>query len=235
MAEAIREQYGSIQYQELGFDERLGLLVDRETSERESRRLTTRLRGARLRHDACIEDVDFRGHRGLQRSVVMALASSQWVASHQNVLITGPTGVGKSYLACALTNSAIRAGHTALYKRSSRLFQDLAIARSDGRYPKVLQHLARVDILVIDDFCLSPLVDNEPLDLMEVLEDRSERRSTIVTAQLPVDAWHHAMGDPTLADAILDRLVHNAHMIPLSGESMRKLTAKKTTPSPGET
>lgn len=222
MLDALNEQQESIQYLDLSFEERLGLLVDREVSERAARKLATRLRGAKLRHDACIEDIDFHAHRGLQRAVVMGLASSQWVASHQNIMLTGPTGVGKSYLACALANAAIRAGYTALYKRAPRLFQDLSIARGDGRYPKVLQQFARVDILVLDDFCLTPLVGNESLDLMEVLEDRSERRSTIVTAQLPVDAWHHAMGDPTLADAILDRLVNNAHIIPLAGDSLRK-------------
>ena len=161
------------------------------------------------------------------RSQIMSLASSQWVASHHNILITGPTGVGKSYLACALCHSAIRQGHTALYRRASRLFDDLAAARADGRYPRVLTTLARVDILCIDDFGLSSLTDHQPTDLLEILEDRIDRRSTMVTSQLPTDAWHKLFPDPTFGDAILDRLTHSAFSIPISGDSMRQHATPK--------
>lgn len=221
MATAFQEQLESVQYQELSFEERLGMLVDREVTEREAKKLTTRLRSAKLRHSASIEDIDFRTPRGLERSVIMGFMSSHWVDAHQNILVTGPTGIGKSYVACALAHSGIRSGHSALYRRAPALFADLSISRGDGRYLKVLQSLARAEILVIDDFGLTSLSGNEPSDLLEVLEDRSERKSTIVTSQLPVDSWHKTLGDPTLSDAVLDRLLHNSHIIQMNGKSMR--------------
>ena len=190
MEAAFREQLESVQYLELSFEERFAMLVDREVMDREARRLTTRLRAAKLRHQASLEDLDFRTPRGLDRSAIMGFSSSHWVDAHQNILVTGPTGVGKSYLACALAYAGIRSGHSALYRRVPALLGDLAIARGDGRYLKVLQSLSRAEILVIDDFGLIPLTGSEPSDLLEVLEDRSERKSTIVTSQMPVDSWH---------------------------------------------
>lgn len=228
MADALVEQSSAASYAELSFEERLGLLVDRELSDRASRKLATRLRTAKLRQDASIEDIDFRSSRGLQRSRVLSLASSSaWVDQHQNLLITGSTGVGKSYLACAFAHAAIRHGHSAFYRRAPRLFQDLAIARADGRYARVLSQLSRVDVLCIDDFGLATFAANEPLDLLEILEDRCDARSTIMTSQLPVDAWHQLFADPTLGDAILDRITHNAHAFALTGDSLRKRTSKK--------
>ena len=221
MLEALREQLESVQYQELSFEERLGMLVDREVAQREAKRLIARLRFAKLRHPASVEDIDFRTPRGLERSVIMGLSSSHWVDAHQNILLTGPAGIGKSYIGCALAHSGIRSGHSALYRRAPALFADVSIARGDGRYLKLLQGLARVEILVIDDFALTQLSGSEPSDLLEVLDDRSERKSTIVTSQLPVDSWHQTLGDPTISDAVMDRLLHNSHIIQMKGASMR--------------
>src|SRR5438046_2537830 len=222
MATALREQLEQSQYLELGFEDRLGLLVDREATWRENRRLATRLKAAKLRHNATIEDLDFRAPRGLDRAVVLSLAQAGWVAAHHNLLITGPTGAGKSYLACALAHAAIRRGHTALYVRTPRLLAELALSRGDGRYVRRLGQLARIGLLVLDDFLLTPPSVIEAKDLLEVIDDRSQLRSTLVVSQLPVENWHPALadGDPTLADAILDRLVHNAHRLTLKGASM---------------
>ena len=222
MARALTEQLASTEVDALSFEERLGLLVDRELTERHSRQLTNRLRRARLKHDACIEDIDFRHPRGLDRQLVLSLADGRWVREHLNVLICGPTGVGKSWIACALAHSACRNGHSALYLRVSRLLSALAITRADGRYPKLLESLAKTDVLVIDDWGLAPFSAENRHDLLELLEDRHAVRSTVVTSQLPGDKWHDAVGDPTLADAILDRLVHNAYKLELKGDSMRK-------------
>ena len=222
MARAFAEQLGATDLEALTFEERLGLLVDRELTERHSRQLTNRLRRARLRHDACIEDIDFRHHRGLDRDLVLALADGRWVREHLNIPITGPTGVGKTWLACALAHSACRNGHSALYLRLPRLLEELAIARGDGRYPKLLAAFAKTEVLIIDDWGLATLSAENRRDLLEIIEDRSATRSTIATSQLPVEKWHDAIGDPTLADAILDRLVHSAYKFNLTGESMRK-------------
>jgi len=222
MAKALSEQMAVSDIEELSFEERLGLLIDREMTEREGRRLHSRLRQAKLKHDACIEDVDYRHPRKLDKSLVLDLAQCQWVRRHLNILIMGPTGVGKTWIACALAHKACCEGHRALYLRLPRLLEALPIAKGDGSYAKLLARLAKIDVLILDDWGLSPLKAEQRRDLLEIVEDRHDRRSTIVTSQLPVDQWHDMIGDSTLADAILDRLVHNAYKISLKGESMRK-------------
>jgi len=209
-------------YDELSFADRLGLLVDKEADARDSRRLAARLKAAKLRHQASVEDLDWRAPRGLDRSVILGLAQGPWVREHHNVLVTGPTGCGKSFLACALANSAVRQGHTALYVRTPRLLDDLALGRADGRYARTLAQLARVAVLVLDDFLLSPAPVEACRDLLEVVEDRTGLRSTVVASQLPVDKWHPSMADLTLADAVLDRLCQASHRIAMKGASMRK-------------
>jgi len=222
MLKALEEQRQMSEIGALSFEERLGLLVDREWTERENRRMAGRLAKAHLRQAAALEDVDWRAPRGLDKAVVLALASCQWIAQHQNCLITGPTGVGKSWLACALGQKACREGYSVRYLRLTRLWRELSVARGDGRYLKLLTGLSRADLIILDDLGTEALGDAERHDLLEILEDRYERRSTLVTSQLPVGHWHQVIGDPTLADAILDRLVHNAHKLALKGESMRK-------------
>ncbi len=226
MAAALKEQLGRADYAALPFEDRLGLLVDREATERENRRLERNLRTAKLRTAAAIEDLDLHHPRGLDRAQVLSLADAQWVRAHQNVLIVGPTGVGKTYLACALAHAALRRGHTAFYQRAPRLFGALALARADGRLPKVLASWARIDVLVVDDLALQPLTAPQAADLLEVIEDRAQLRSTIVTSQLPVSEWHDSLGDASIADAILDRLVHNAHRLELRGDSLRRPTER---------
>ncbi|MBT8421360.1 MAG: IS21-like element helper ATPase IstB [Gammaproteobacteria bacterium] len=231
MVKALTEQLQMADIHELSFEERLGLLVDREMTERDNARLQTRLRNAKLRQSACIEDIDYRHPRGLDRALVNALASCQWVSEHLNILITGPTGVGKTWIACALAQKACREAYSAYYLRLPRLLQELTIAKGDGRYPKLLAQLARTDVLVLDDWGLMKLIAEQRRDLLEIIEDRHGARSTIITSQLPVDHWHQVIGDPTLADAILDRIVHNAYKITLKGDSMRK--TKKVIPDTG--
>lgn len=228
MADAIKQQLEQPSVQELSFEERIAMIVDREWLFRENRRLTRRLKAARLKQQAAVEDIDFRQPRGLDKSVMLTLSNCQWIRNHQNVIIIGPTGIGKSYLAEALAQKACREGFTALYYRSSRIFRDLAIARGDGNYSKLLTRLAKTDLLVVDDWGLSSLTDAERRDFLEVMEDRHGIRSTIITSQYPVAKWHELIGEPTLADAILDRIVHNAHKIVLKGESMRKTRSKLT-------
>lgn len=222
MARALAEQQALPDLNHLSFEERLGLLVEREVSERESRLTSSRLRRAKLKQAAVAEDVDYRAARSLDRALFNRLLVGTWVAEHQNVLITGPTGVGKTWLACALANQACRQGRSVLYLRVPRLFEDIAIAHGDGRYSKLLTQFAKTDVLVLDDWGLALLTDAARRDLLEILDDRHGHRSTLVTSQLPVTNWHESIGDPTLADAILDRLVHNAHQLTLTGESMRK-------------
>jgi DNA replication protein DnaC len=234
MAKALSEQMALPDIDELSFEERLGLLVDREMTEREDRRLTTRLRQAKLKQNACIEDIDFKQSRGLDKSLILDLAQCQWIKKHLNLLITGPTGVGKTWVACALAQKACREGFTSLYLRLPRLLQELPIAKGDGTYTRLMNRLAKVDVLILDDWGLSKLIAEQRRDLLEILEDRHDTRSTIVTSQLPLDQWHHIIGDPTLADAILDRLVHNAYKINLKGESMRKNKSKLTAPTRSE-
>lgn len=229
MAEALTEQTQATMYTSLSFEERLGLLVDREMTVRDNRRLTNLLRGARLRYSsACPEEIDFRTPRGLSKEAILSLMQNGWVKGKQNVIITGPTGSGKTFIACALANSACRSGHSAYYIRLPRLLQELHIARGDGSYGKLLARLAKYTILVIDDWGLAKMGDKERRDILEVLEDRHGITSTIVASQIPTEKWHDAIGDPTIADAVLDRLVHNAHMITMSlkAESMRKLMSK---------
>ena len=227
MARAFEEQLQMPEIRELSFEERLGLLVEREATERASRRLTARLRRAKLREQAAIEDIDWRARRGLDKRQVLTLASCQWIADHLNVLITGKAGVGKTFLACALAHKACREGYTALYLRVPRLFRDLAIARGDGSYEKLLKSYARTDVLVLDDWGLAQIGAQERRDLLEILEDRYDLRSTVVTSQLPVKSWYDSIGDSTLADGILDRLVHGAYEIAMEGESMRKNRVKR--------
>lgn len=223
LAAGLREQLENpAQYLELSFEDRLGLLVDREVDWRENRRLATRLKAARLRHAATVEDVDFQRPRGLDKAMILSLAQAMWVSSHQNLLITGATGCGKSFLACALTHAAVRQGHTALYVRTPRLLDDLAVSRGDGRYQRLLAQLQRAAVLVLDDFLLTPATVEQCRDLLEVIEDRAQLRSTMVVSQLPVDNWHGAMADPTLAEALLDRVLHRAHRIAVKGPSMRE-------------
>ncbi len=224
MVKALKEQWQLSSSNELSFEERLGLLVDREADLRQTRQMQSRLRKAKLRQNATLEDIDFRQPRGLDKSLVQKLADCQWIRRKQNLLLTGPTGVGKSYLACAFAHKACREGFNTLYIRIARLFNDLALAKGDGRYIKILATLAKTDLLVLDDYGLAGLTKDQRHDLLEILEDRNGLRSTLVTSQLPVEHWHEQIGDPTLADAILDRLVHNAHTIQLKGGSMRKKT-----------
>jgi DNA replication protein DnaC len=228
MARGLEDQQRLPEIDSLTFEERLGLLVDREMTDRDNRRLQTRLRQARLRQDAVLEDIDFRHPRGLDKSLLAQLSSCGWVEQHHNLLITGPTGCGKTFLACALAHKACREGFTVRYLRLHRLLQDLQIAKGDGRYTKLLVALAKTDLLVLDDWGITPFIDEQRRDLLEILEDRHGRRSSLVAAQLPVDKWHAQIGDPTLADAILDRLIHNAHKLPLKGDSMRKLKSPLT-------
>jgi DNA replication protein DnaC len=233
MAAALEEQTTSSHVHDLAFEDRLALLVERELCWREDRRLQRLLQEAKLRLNACVEDLDFRAPRGLIKSVILRLATADWVRHHQVVLITGPTGAGKTYLGCALGQAACRAGYSVRYFRLGRLLGELALARADGSYAKLLAKLGKTDLLVLDDWGLAPLSDVERRDLLEVLEDRYGRRATLVTSQLPLEHWHDYLGNPTLADAILDRLLHGAHKLILKGGSMRKLQAAGDTLPPG--
>ena len=222
MLKSFQEQNESTDYDQLSFEERFGIMVDREMTEQDNRRLNSRIRRAKLRQQACMQDIDYRAPRGLDKSIMKVLGQCKWIKEHLNVLITGPCGAGKSFISCALAHKACLQGYSVLYVRAPRLFSDIAIARGDGRYTKLMNSLAKTNILLIDDWGLSVLTDQERRDLLEILEDRHNLQSTIITSQLPVKHWHEIIGNPTLADAILDRLVHNAYKINLRGESMRK-------------
>lgn len=228
MAVAFKEELERPNNTDLTFEDRFAMLVEREWMFRENRRFTTRLKAAKLKHQASLEDIDFRHPRGMDKSQFLSLASCQWIKNHQNVIITGPTGIGKSYLSEALANKACRESYTAKYYRAPRLFQCLAMARGDGSYAALLQKIAKADLLVIDDWGIAPLADSERRDVLEVMEDRHGIRSTLLTSQYPITTWHDIIGEPTMADAILDRIVHNAHKITLTGESMRKTKSSLT-------
>lgn len=208
---------------ELAREEWLALMLDREIAVRADKRLANRMKAARLRFaDACIEDIDFAAPRGLDRRNILSLAQGEWLKAHENLIITGQTGTGKTWLGCAIGRQAARLDHSVLYMRMPRLFEDLALARLDGRFPRLVDRLARVELLILDDWGTHGLNDQQRLDLLEIFEERYRRKSTLITAQLPVAAWHDMIGEPTIADAILDRIIHNAHRITLEGDSMRR-------------
>jgi DNA replication protein DnaC len=226
VAEAWEEQRQQPHSTDLNFDDRLALLVERQWIWKENRALATRLKYARLRQAACLEDVDFRHPRGLKRATIDQLASCEWLRHHRNCLITGPTGVGKSYLACALAHKACREGFRALYYYVPKLFRELAVAQADGSLTRLLKKLARADLLIVDDWGLSPLKPDQYRLFLEILDDRQGNGATLITSQYPVNTWHELAGDPTVGDAILDRLVHNAHKLELKGDSLRKKGGK---------
>lgn len=234
MFKALTEQMAMPESETLSFEERLGLLADRELTQRQDRRLKTRLRQARLKQHACIEDLDYRAPRGLDKALMLQLATCRWVHEGLNLIINGPTGVGKTWIACALAQKACREGHTALYLRLPRLLEDLGLAHGDGRFTKLMAGFAKTDLIILDDWGLAKFTAEQRRDLLELLDDRHGIRSTVVTSQVPVDHWHDVIGDPTLGDAILDRLVHSAYRINLKGESMRKRHAKLTPTTPPE-
>jgi DNA replication protein DnaC len=222
MAQAFTELETSGDGATLTHADWLGLLVDREVTHRRDKRLAARLRYARLRHHAVVEDVDYRAPRGLDRALFHKLAAGEWIDAHDNLILCGPTGVGKSWLACALGHKACRDNRSVLYHRVPKLFADLALAHGDGRYARIMRSLNGAQLLILDDWGLEPLDAGARRDLYEILEERYDRRSTILTSQIPIDKWHQVIGDPTYADAILDRLVHNAHRIDLAGDSLRR-------------
>ena len=224
MATAFEQQLAQPASEELSFEDRFALLLDQEILYRDNRRLVRLLKAAKLRLNACVEDIDYRHPRGIERPLLSALSSCQWVQRHQNLCITGPTGTGKTWLACALGNQVCRQGLSVRYLRLPRLFEQLRIAHGDGSYPRLMNQLAKIDLLVLDDWAIQKMAAPQRNDLMEIIEDRHGLKSTLIASQLPVEHWHEYIGEATLADAILDRLLHNAHRLPLRGESMRKKT-----------
>jgi DNA replication protein DnaC len=222
MADGLEQQLSQPETHGLSFEERFGLLVDREVTARDNRRLGRYLRKAKFRDSASIEDIDYRQHRGLQKSQIASLASCDWIRKSQNICITGPTGTGKTYLACALGNQACRQGLTSRYLRLPRFLETLRDTHRDGSFIRIMNQLAKIDLIILDDWGLQKPAVQERNDLLELLEDRYGKRATLVTSQIPVKGWYDYLGDATMADAILDRLVHNAHKLQLSGDSMRK-------------
>jgi len=225
MANAFRTQSEIVDAQQLSFEERFALLVDEQFLWKENRALERRLRGAKLKQKATIEDINYQHPRGLDRKLLRSLTRSDWVRQKQNILLLGPTGIGKSWIGCALAQKACRDGFTAFHRRSSELFRELQVAHADGSIARLLLRLAQFDVLLIDDFAMAPLKDSERRDFLEICDDRYQRRSLILTSQMPVAHWHEQIGDATIADSILDRLLHNAHRIELNGESIRKVLA----------
>jgi len=223
MIEGLGQQEQDATARELSFLDRLALLVDQQWTWRQNQVLARRLKASRLKGAACVENIDYRAERGLNRSVIRALAQdSAWVKNHEHIFVLGPTGVGKSYVASALAQKACRDGYSIYYTRTTALFRDLHLARADGSLRQLLRRLNRIDVLVVDDWAMAPMAESERRDFWEIAEDRYQTRSMILTSQLPVSRWHEQIGDPPLADASLDRLVHNAHRIEMRGESMRK-------------
>lgn len=229
LRDAFSEQLEQPSYASLTFEERVGMLIDREWTDRENRKLRRRMKAARLKIGAHMEQIDYSPARGIDAAQLRSLASCSWIPNHASVLITGKTGTGKTFIACALADQAIRQGYTSLYYRAPRLFSELLVARADGSYHRLLSKLAKTDLLVIDDFALSVLTDAEARELLEVIEDRTGSGSVVVASQLPVASWHEAMVEPTVADAILDRIVHNSYRFELKGPSLRKRDRKKKT------
>lgn len=227
MAQAFRAQMESAQASSLSFEERFALLIDEQWTWRENRALARRLRAARLKEQAVVEDINYQHPRQLDRKLIRTLVASDWVRQHLNILFIGPTGIGKSWLACALAQKACRDGFTILHKRTSELFRELSVAHADGSLGRLLLKLSRIDVLLLDDFAMAPFKDSERRDFLEICDDRYQRRSLLLTSQVPIAHWHEQIGDPTIADSILDRIVHNAHRIELNGESMRKKKSRK--------
>jgi DNA replication protein DnaC len=230
MVKALEEQMQMPDIDSLSFEQRLGLMADREITERQNRHLKTRLRKANLRQSASVENIDYRHPRGLDKALVAKLQSCDWIKEHHNLIITGPTGTGKTFLACALAHKACREGFSTLYVRIPRLLQDLSISKGDGRYGKLLTSISKINLLLLDDWGMSKITSEQSRDLLEIIDDRHALRSTLITSQFPVDHWHELIEDPTLADAILDRVIHDAYKINLKGESMRKKKSKLTQP-----
>ena len=222
MAKSFSDKLSHPNPTDLSHPEFFGLIVQDEKTYRDNLRLKRLLKNAKLKQPACLEDIDYKHPRGLNKPTLLELSSQQWIAHHQNVLLTGPTGVGKSYIACALGNFAARQGHSVLYLRAPRLFETLLQAKADGSHLKTLTKLAKVDILILDDLFLTPLSDAERKDLLEIIEDRHQKNPTVITSQCPTKDWHHIIGEPTIADAICDRLLHHAYKIELKGDSIRK-------------
>ena len=229
MARAFAELQANPSAASLSHPEWLALLLDREATERSNRRLVARLRHARLRQRATVEDIDWRAPRGLDRTLFQRLIAGDWIAAPQNLIIEGPTGIGKSWLACALGHQACRDNQSVLYQRVPKLFPDLALARADGRYPRMMKRLGKVRLLILDDWGLEPFAPEHRRDLLEIVEERCGRGATLITSQVPVDKWHAIIGEPTVADAILDRIVHNAHRLKLKGDSLRRKLAPPAT------
>jgi len=227
MAKAFDDQLRQPDIDSLAFEQRLALMIDREVTERDNRRLLTRLKFASLRQNAVVEDIDLRGARGIDRAFFQSLVDGDWISRKHNLLITGATGTGKSWIACALGHKACRDNRSVLYHRLPRLFEALALARGDGRYQRLLKSLSRVELLILDDWGLAPLSGEQRRDLLEIVDDRHQRGATIITSQVPVEHWHDVIADPTIADAVLDRIIHNAYRLELKGDSMRKITAQR--------
>ena len=230
MAKAVRELMDTAPGQQLSFDEKLGIVVDREWTDRDNRRLSRRIKEAKLSTRASLENVLCDPERGVDKATIRGLANCQWVKSKHNIAVIGKTGVGKTYVATALADSACRMGYRSIFFRVPRLLEELALARASGVYASLLGKLARIDVLVLDDFLLNPMNDTERRDLLEVMEDRYDKSSTVIATQMPTKTWHESLGDPTIADAICDRLVHNAHVLKLGGPSLRRKKALETLP-----